>query len=261
MHKGLASETELRESFEICDKLGDLLEDQINAKSDPPGTFVALESALRRIVRNSASPIGIAGIARFLKDHPDKFPMFPTVRHSVPSMEHVHRCKATLQRFIDEKRKAGCTDSALIGAFINMVLRLGSQTIGALRLAVHIEAWDPERQAKLHQVGLRSFYELDDEEGRDFVALSADRFPLAVIGGRNAIGELFVSEIVGCPHDDFPTAVDDLKQQGFELILGSEAKELLCKLEQVGIAPRPDKPKEIWEVQSWGREEWVNQAR
>jgi hypothetical protein len=243
MHKGLASKTELRKSFEIYDQLGDLLEDQINAKSDPQGTFVALESELRSMVQNSTSPKGIAGIARFLKDHPDKFPMFPTGRSSMPSIEHVHRCKASLQRFIEEKRKAGCTDSALIGAFINMYMHLGSQIIGGLRLAERIEAWDPEHQAKLHQVGLRSSYELN-EEGQDFVALSADRFPLAVIGRRNAIGELFVSEIVGCPHDDFPTALDDLQQQGFELILGSEAKELLCKLEQVGIAPRADKPKE-----------------
>jgi hypothetical protein len=138
---------------------------------------------------------------------------------------------------------------------------VGSQIIGALRLAERIEAWDPEHQAKLRQVGLRSSFELDDEEGHVFIALAADRYPRGVMGRRNAVGDLFVSGIVGCPHDDFPTAVDDLKQRGFELILGSEAKELLCKLERVkGMAPRPDKPKEIWEVQNWGSDECVNQA-
>lgn len=187
--------------------------------------------------------------------------MFSTVRYSVPSIEHVHHCKATLQRFIDEKRKAGCIDSALIGAFINMYMHLGSQTIGALGLAERIEAWDPEYQAKLRQVGLRSSYELDYEEGDVFLAISADRYPVGVIGRRNTIGELFVSRIVVCPHDDFSSAVDDTKQKGVELILGAEAEELLCKLERAkGIAPRPDKPKEIWEFQNWGNDEWVNQA-
>jgi hypothetical protein len=84
--------------------------------------------------------------------------MFPTVRSSMPSIEHVHRCEASLQRFMDENRKAGCSDSVLIGAFINMYMHLGSPIIGALRLAERIEAWDPEHQAKLRQVGLRSSY-------------------------------------------------------------------------------------------------------
>lgn len=42
---------------------------------------------------------------------------------------------------------------------------------------------------------------------------------------------LFVSGIVAFTQDDFATAVDNVKQSGVELILGSEAKELLCKLE------------------------------
>jgi hypothetical protein len=52
-----------------------------------------------------------------------------------------------------------------------------------------------------------------------------------------------VSRIVSCPLSDFATAVDRIKQTGFELITGAEARELLCKLEQVeGIAPPADKP-------------------
>lgn len=256
------SGSEFRESFEIYDQLESLLEDPIqNVKSDPVGTLMALESELRSIAQNNGTPKGIRGIALFLKDHPDKFPMFPTVRDSVPSIEHVRHCRVTLQRFICEKRKAGSAHSALITAFINMYMHLGSQIIGALGLAERIEAWDPEYQAKLRQVGLRSSYELDDEEGHVFLAISADRYPVGVIGRRNTIGELFVSRIVVCPHDDFPAAVDDTKQKGIGLILGAEAEELLCRLERAkGIAPRTDKSKEIWKVENWGQDQWVEQT-
>jgi hypothetical protein len=226
MYKGPTSET-----VEIYDQLGDLLVDQMN--NDPPGTFLALESVLRSIVQDLESPNRICEFARFLKDHPDKFPMFSTVWDSVPSIEHVRRCKATLQHFIEEKRKAGCTDSVLIGAFINRYMHLGSHLIGALKLAERIEAWDPEYWAKLRQVGLRSSYELDDEEGHCFVALSADRYPMGVMGRRNAVGDLFVCEVVACPQGDFATAVDKIKQEGFEVITGAEARELFCKLERV----------------------------
>src|SRR6516165_416638 len=262
MYKVPASEAEFRESFEIYDQLGALLEDQINAKSDPQGTFVALESVLRSIVQDMGSPNGIGELARFLRDHPDKFPMFSTVPDQVPSTRHVRSCKATLRRFSREKRKAGCTDSALFGAFMNMYLRVGSQAIGAVDLADRIENWDPAHQAKLRQVGLRSSFELDDEEGYVFIALAADRYPRGVMGRRNAVGDLFVSRVVTLPQDDFATAVDNIKQSGrAELILGSEAKELLCKMDQVkGVAPRPDKSQEIWEVEDWGDDEWAEQA-
>jgi len=120
---------------------------------------------------------------------------------------------------------------------------------------------DPEHQAKLREVGLRSSYELDDEEGHVFVALSADRYRIGVMGRRNAVGDLFVSRIVAFPQGDFATAVDNIKQNRFELILRSEAKELLCKLEQVkGVAPRTDKTKEIWELENWGPDEWAEQV-
>jgi hypothetical protein len=138
------------ETFEIYDQLADLLADQIN--DDPPATLVALELKLRSIAQNSTSPKDFAGVARFLKDHPDDFPMFSTAQYSAPSNEHVHRCKATLQRFIDEKRKAGCTDAALIASFINMYMHLGSQIFGALRLAKVMEGWEPEpRQSMMRQ--------------------------------------------------------------------------------------------------------------
>ena len=82
------------------------------------------------------------------------------------------------------------------------------------------------------------------------------------MGRRNAVGDLFVSRVVTLPQDDFATAVDNIKQSGrAELILGSEAKELLCKMDQVkGVAPRPDKSQEIWEVEDWGDDEWAEQA-
>ena len=63
------------------------------------------------------------------------------------------------------------------------------------------------------------------------------------------------------PTDDFAAAVDDIKQSGVDLILGSEAKELLCKMEQVkGVALRADKIEEIWEVENWGLDEWAEQV-
>jgi len=102
---------------------------------------------------------------------------------------------------------------------------------------------------------------LDDEEGHVFIALSADRYPIGVMGQRNAVGDLFVSRVVTFPHRDFAIAIDDIKQSGVELILGSEAKELLCKMEQVkGVAPRADKIQEIWEAENWGEDEWAEQA-
>jgi hypothetical protein len=105
------------------------------------------------------------------------------------------------------------------------------------------EEWDPAHQARLRQVGLCSSYKLDDEEGHVFLALSVDRYPYGVVGRRDSAGRLFVSGIVSCPFSDFATAVDETKQRGFEVITGAEARELLCKLEQVeGIAPPADKP-------------------
>ena len=145
---------------------------------------------------------------------------------------------------------------------MNMYLLVGSQAIGAVDLADRIENWDPEHQAKLRQVGLRSSFELDDEEGHVFIALSAGYYPYGVMGRRNAVGDLFVSRVGALSYGDFATAVDNIKQSGAELILGSEAKELLCKMEQVkGVAARPDKIQEIWEVENWGDDEWVEQTR
>jgi hypothetical protein len=207
------------------------------------------------------APKGVGQFARFLRDHPDKFPMFSTVPDQVPSARHVCSCTATLRRFSCEKREVGHTPSAIFGAFMNMYLYMGSQAIGAVNLAERIENWDPEHQAKLRQVGLRSSFELDDEEGHVFIALSADRYPIGVMGRRNAVGDLFVSRVVTFPHRDFAIAIDDIKQSGVELILGSEANELLCKMEQVkGVAPRADKIQEIWEAENWGKDEWAEQV-
>jgi hypothetical protein len=129
---------------------------------------------------------------------------------------------------------------------MNMYMRLGSQAIGALNPAGRIEEWDPEQQARLRQVGLRSIVESDGGEGQVFIALSADRYPIGVIGWRNAVGDLFVSGMIACREGDFAAAVDSHKQSGAELILGSEAKELICKMEQVkGVAPRADKSRKL----------------
>jgi hypothetical protein len=236
-----AQAAEFRDSVEIHDQLGDLMAGQVqkDADRDPQAIFMALESVLRMIVKDMGSPKGIGEFARFLRDHPHKFPMFSTVPDGVPSMQQVHRCNATLYRFVSEKRQAGHTPSAIFGAFVNMYMFIGTQAIGAVNLADRIENWAPEHLAKLREVGLRSSFELDDEEGHVFIALAADRYPIGVMGRRNTSGDLFVSRIVVTPHTDFTSAVDEIKKRGVELILGLEAKELLSKMEQVkGIAPR-----------------------
>jgi hypothetical protein len=263
MHQYPEQATGFRDSFEIYTQLGELITEQVQkgGDGDAMAIFMALESVLRSIVKEMGSRKGLGQFARFLRDHPDKFPMFPTIPDQVPSTQLLRSCKDTHRRFISEKRDAGHTLFAIFQAFMNMYMCVGSQAMGALPLAQRIEDWDPEQQAKLRQVGLRSSFELDDEEGHVFIALSADRYPIGVMGRRNAVGDLFVSRIISLPHDDFATAVAEIKQSGVEPILGSEAKELLCKMEQVkGIAPRPDKVKEIWEVENWGADEWAEQA-
>jgi hypothetical protein len=230
---------EFRESVEIHAELGDLIADQIQKgpNGNPTAIFMALESVLRRTVKDMGSPNGLGHYARFLSDHPDKFPMFPTVPDQVPSTDDVRSYTAILGRFSCEKRDVGHKPFALFQAFIHMYMRVGSQVIGALSLADRIEDWSPEQQAKLRQVGLHSSFELDDEEGRVFIALSADRYPLGVMGRRNAVGDLFVSRIVALSQSDFATAVDKIQQSRVELILGSEAQELLSKMQQVkGVA-------------------------
>jgi hypothetical protein len=62
------------------------------------------------------------------------------------------------------------------------------------------------------------------------------------MGRRN----LFVCRMVSFPDGDFATAADKIKQSGVELIVGSEAKELLGKMEQVkGVLPQTDNIEEI----------------
>ena len=69
--------------------------------------FMAMESVLRTIVTDMGLRKGIADFARFLKDHPDKFPMFPTVPDEPLSEQECRRCKSILQRFNCENRKIG----------------------------------------------------------------------------------------------------------------------------------------------------------
>jgi hypothetical protein len=262
---------EHRDSFEIHTQLGDLIADQMrkDANGDAMAIFMALESVLWGIVKDMGPPKGLGQFARFLRDHPDKFTMFPTVPEEVISTQELRSCKDARQSFSCEKREAGHEPFAVFEAFLNMYLRIGSQVIGALNLADRIEDRDPEQQAKLRQVGLRSSFELDYEEGRVFIALSADHYPVGVMGRRNSAGDLFVSRAGACSQGNFAAAVDSIKQSGVELILGPEAKELLCKMEQVkGVAPRADtfneiwevEFKKIWEVENWGTEEWAEQA-
>jgi hypothetical protein len=251
---------EFRDTAEIYVQLEDLIADQVrkDATGDPMAMCMALESVLLSIVKDMGIAKGFEGLARSLRDHPDKFPMFSAVPEQGSSpQEHFRSYKAALKRFRCEKGEVG---PAIFAAFMNMYLHVGSQVFGALRLAHRIEDWDPAHQAKLRQVGLRSSFELDDEEGDVFIATSAGYYPIGVLGRRNAVGDLFVSSVIAFPQSDFATAVEEIKKRGSELILGSEAKELLCKMQQVeGFAMPAAKSKEIWEVEDWGSEEWAEQ--
>ena len=60
---------------------------QKGANGVPMAMFMALESVLRSIVKDMGSPKGLGQFARFLRDHPDKCPMFSTVPDQVPSTQ------------------------------------------------------------------------------------------------------------------------------------------------------------------------------
>jgi hypothetical protein len=220
---------DFQDSFEIHSELGELIDSELQKHADvgPVDLLLALERVLLSSIKDKGSPKGTREFAHFLRDHPDQYSMFSTVPEQVPSMQHVRRCKAALERFNCEKRNAGHTPSAIFGAFMNTYMYLGSQAIGALALADRIESWDPEHLAKLRQAGLRSSFELDDEEGTVFLALTADRYPTGLLGRRNTDGDVFVSKLVNCPQADFGAAVEEIKETGADLILGSEAEELL----------------------------------
>ena len=85
VYENPAQAAEFRESLEIHDQLGGLIADQAqnDASGDPMAMFMALESVLRSIVKEMGSPKGLGQFARFLRDHPDKFPMFSTVPDQV----------------------------------------------------------------------------------------------------------------------------------------------------------------------------------
>jgi hypothetical protein len=252
------------DSFEIHSELSDLIDSELQKHPDvgPIDMLMALESVLLGIVKDMGSPTGfIREFARFIRDYPDQFSMFSAGPEQVPSMQHVRVCKTPLAQFNCEKREAGHSLSPIFGAFMNTYMDLGSQVMGALELADRIEAWDPEHQAKLRQAGLRSSFELDDDEGSVFIAITADRYPIGLMGRRNTDGDLFVSKLVNCPQADFVTAVEEIKEMGIGIILGPDAEELLRKMEQVtGTVLRPDNKKEIWDIEEWGPGEWFEQA-
>src|SRR5262245_3245622 len=97
---------EFQDSVQIHAQLADLLADeQTAANGDPMAMFLALESVLRSIVKDMGSPMGVGQFARFLRDLPDKFPMFSTVSDEVSSTRNFRSCKAILRRFSCEKRE------------------------------------------------------------------------------------------------------------------------------------------------------------
>jgi hypothetical protein len=140
---------EFRDALEVQVHLEDLIADQVKkvGNGGPTTLFMALDGVLCTIVKDMGSLKRIGVFVRFLRDHPDKFPIFPTIRYQVPSMQDIRRCKTILQDFIRSKREVGHTLSAIFRAFMNVYMHMGSQAIGALDLATHIGLWDPA----LHQ--------------------------------------------------------------------------------------------------------------
>jgi hypothetical protein len=193
---------------------------------------MGLENVVRGIVEDMGSK-SVGEFARFLRDYPDIFPMFPTLLDPVPWARNIRLCTDILRNFSSKQRDKGHTSSAIFGAFINMYMNVGSQAIGALNLAERVETWDPEHQAKLREAGVRSSFELDDDAGHVFVALSAEKYPIGIMGRCDAVGDLFVSTVVNFSYEDFATALDNMQQSGIELVLGSEAKKLLDKMDKV----------------------------
>ena len=256
--------SDFQDSFEIHSELSDLIDSELQKHADagPIDMLMALESVLLGIVKDMGSPTGfISEFARFIRDYPDQYSMFSAGLEQVPSMQHVHLCKTPLAQFNCEKREAGHSRSAIFGAFMNMYMDLGSQVMGALKLADRIEAWDPEHQAKLREAGLRSSFELDVGEGAVSIAITADRYPIGLMGRQNTEGDLFISKLVNCSQNNFAACVQEIKEKGVGLILGTDAEELLRKMEQVtGTVLRPNKKKEIWDVEAWGPDEWFEQA-
>ena len=257
--------SQAQSAIEVLTQLENLIEAE-KMTSEPAAMFMAMDCVVRGIFKDiMGSPKGLGQFARFLRDHPDKFPMFSAIEEDEkPSkeqhLEHAKSCKESLQRFVGEQREAG--HEAIFSAFWNSYLRVGSYAIGALRLAEHIEEWIPEGQAKLREVGLRSAFELDDEEGRIFLALSAAHYPVGIMGRSNADDELFVSSVTTFPAPDFATAVDFIKQH-VDLILGSEARDLFRKMEKLGRVPAGDpmrNDEQIWQLENWAENEWTEQS-
>jgi hypothetical protein len=215
-HPGQASD--FQDSFEIHSELSDLIDSELQKHADagPIDMLMALESVILDIVKDMGSPTGfISEFARFIRDYPDQYSMFSAGPEQVPSMQHVRICKTPLAQFNCEKREAGHSRSAIFGAFMNMYMDLGSQVMGALKLADRIEAWDPEHQAKLREAGLRSSFELDVGEGAVFIAITADRYPIGLMGRQNTEGDLFISKLVKCSQNNFAACVQEIKEKGW----------------------------------------------
>src|SRR5262249_14442812 len=137
----LDTHPEHRDSFKVHSQLQELIADQLQRPVNSMAMFMAMESVLRTIVKDMGLLKGIAEFARFIKDHPDKFPMFPTVPDELPSEQECRRCKSILQRFDYENRKIGHPPSVIFEAFMNMYMWLGSQAVGAVNLADRMENW------------------------------------------------------------------------------------------------------------------------
>jgi len=79
-------------------------------------------------------------LAQFLRDHPDRHPMFASVPSFVhPSEQQRDRYGLALGGFLNEMGKQGHSELAVLDAVINVFIRVGIIGMGALRLADFID--------------------------------------------------------------------------------------------------------------------------
>ena len=138
------SKVQFLQHKEIFLQLNRLISDLSENEGESEAIFVAIETVLRSIVKDMGSPTRAEKFASVLREHPDKFPMFPTVSFQVSSAHHADVYVALLRGFSSEQRERGHSLRAIFRAFMHVYMFIGSHAIGGLNLADRIVEWSRE---------------------------------------------------------------------------------------------------------------------